>query len=65
MLNAMDQKLTALERAFQLAKSGRVKDLEEIRMLLAAARANVVHTPAIVSKEPSLNSLIARQPEEQ
>jgi hypothetical protein len=26
--------LTALERAFQLAKSGRVKDLEEVRMVL-------------------------------
>jgi hypothetical protein len=34
MLNAMDQNLTAMERAFQLAKSGRVRDLEEIRMLL-------------------------------
>jgi hypothetical protein len=34
MLAAMDQYLTALERAFQVAKSGRVKDLEEIRMLL-------------------------------
>src|SRR5271170_8456643 len=34
MLTAMDQNLTALERAFRLAKSGRVKDLEEIRMLL-------------------------------
>ena len=34
MRSDMDQKLSALERAFQLARSGRVRDLEEIRMTL-------------------------------
>ena len=34
MLGAMDQNLTALERAFQLARSGRVNGLEEIRKAL-------------------------------
>ena len=37
----MDQNLTALERAFHLAKSGRVRDLEEIRMLLRREGYNV------------------------
>jgi hypothetical protein len=30
----MDQKMTALERAFQLAKSGRVADVTEIGLAL-------------------------------
>jgi hypothetical protein len=34
MLGSMDEKLTTLERAFQLARAGRVKDVKEIRTIL-------------------------------